>query len=263
MNTLARRITALYPTWWRHRYGKEALGIVEDLGSEPGTSRPRLIANLLLGLFPAWVNVKQWKGARVQEVPTQWGSVPRGTYRDVLGYPKLSHRSRASLHEGEVLLGTVQGWQGNRILAIGLRRTTLVFAPVVSMTFLLWASLSFQGSLGAVVTGYLTGFVLVLTFVVSAEAFTKSRNVVVAFSDSRILVFHRSQILPRTGRLLEEMTPSPATALELTQWGQQWEIGDLKVWLKPRASVLPAWIYRSGSSPWMAYPWNPDERLSG
>jgi|GEM_PF-1248697 hypothetical protein len=73
VSLLARAAIALYPTWWRDRYGEDQLSFMSDLRHE-GRSVARALPNLLAGALRARVS-----GTGAPALPSLWWSRARAS----------------------------------------------------------------------------------------------------------------------------------------------------------------------------------------
>ena len=59
MGYLVRLLLALYPPWWRQRYGKETRELTQELLADPDAHKLRTLGNLLFGAATAWTQIKR------------------------------------------------------------------------------------------------------------------------------------------------------------------------------------------------------------
>ncbi len=117
MRSFVRLILAMYPPWWRRRYGEETGDLTDQLLAEPGANRFRVLGSLVFGSLVAWSQVRRIGDYLKPETgPSPWGVIPQGSHRDIFGNRGLWPRSEAELEPGEVLLGVLDGVIGSKTI---------------------------------------------------------------------------------------------------------------------------------------------------
>ncbi len=59
MPRLVRFVIALYPSWWRSRYGQESQELTEELLGDPAANKVGILGSLLFGAITAWTQIKR------------------------------------------------------------------------------------------------------------------------------------------------------------------------------------------------------------
>lgn len=232
MRTVIRIILGMYPPWWRHRYGTETADLTEQLLSEPGAHRWKVVASLLSGSLLAWLQLRRISAyLSPLQSPNEWGAVPRGSHRDIFGNRGLWPRSEAELERGELLLGVLDGNVGNRFVS---------FMPIWGVVYALIPlvlSVHFRPTLWAnVVVG--AGFLIIGLIL---RPLTQSYYVSVAVTTHGIVLFRRG-ITGRTGKMIERM---PAVDPQLIKSGvtmKRVRLGDRTLWLSGSSDPFLHWM---------------------
>ena len=236
MRSLVRFALALYPPWWRHRYGEETTDLTEQLFAEPEAKRWRVLASLLFGSLRAWSQVRRVGDyLKPESSPNPWGIIPQGSHRDILGNRGLWPRSEAELEPGEVLLGVLDGVTGNRSIAnMPMMGVILIVVPlIISLMYgpIRGYSLEMPAMGAALLWG---GWLL--------ARLTESYNVSVAVTSHGVVVFHRHGLSGRTVRMIERM---PAVEPHLIKNGvsmRKVRLGDRTLWLNEKSDSLLDWM---------------------
>lgn len=233
IQAVVRVILGMYPPWWKRRYGDETADLTEQLLADPGTHRFRVLASLLAGSVSAWMQLRRI-GDYLQPLssPNAWGTIPRGSHRDIFGNRGLWPRSEAELEPGEVLLGVLDGSVGNRYIPYMPVHGAVWLVMSLIMALLLhppmWWS---QPVVGA--------FFLILGLLL--RPLTNSYYVSLAVTSHGIVVFRRG-FTGRTGKLIERM---PAVEPELVKVGvtmRKVRLGDRTLWLYESSDPMLSWM---------------------
>ncbi len=200
-----RFVLGIYPPWWRRRYGAETAELSEQLLTEPGARRWRLLAGLLSGSVLAWMQLRRIGDLLSPiESPNPWGMVPRGSHRDLFGNRGLWPRSEAELEPGEELLGVLDGVTGNRFIAhLPMMGVSYIVAPLIlslHFHFLGWGMLEVGAAF--------------LPLGLLLRPLTTSYDVAVAVTSHGVVVFRRG-VTGRTGKMIDRM---PAVEPELVSF---------------------------------------------
>jgi hypothetical protein len=237
MPRLVRLVLATYPPWWRSRYGQENNELVDELLDDPGARRWWLLGSLLFGSLLAWSQIRR-RGDYLKPVssPNPWGSVPRGSHRDIFGNRGLWPHSESELEPGEVLLGVLDGVRGSPYLS------RLPYPYVGGLSVGVFISLTNHHSEYGHNLLIVAATFLVITILLRKMA--RARFVAVAVTSHGVVVFRRS-LSGRTGRSICRM---PAVVPMLIRDGLRWQkvgLADHQFWFQHKSQPLLSWM--SGS----------------
>lgn len=246
IRALARFILAMYPPWWKRRYGAETSELTEQLLAEPGAHQWRVVGSLLTGSMRAWMQLRRISDyLKPVDNPEVWGMIPVGSHRDIFGNRGLWPRSEAELEPGEVLLGVLDGNIGSvtvgRLPGNSLGYTVAYLAYTQLLAFMYLDGNAHIAR--SMIWSAITAAAVCLICSVPLRALTKTQNVAVAVTNHGVLIFRRG-ITGRTGTLIERI---PAVSPVLVRSSSRMKmrsvrLGERTLWLQGSSDPLLSWM---------------------
>jgi len=244
MSNIVHWILAAYPRWWRDRYGEETTDLTTQLLADPGVHAWRVLANLAVGLIPAWGEHAR-RGRRVLPVAgtTPWGVVPNGGHRDMYFNRGLSVRSSGALDEDEVLLGVIDGWHGSPFID-QLPLTSAIFVCVALPLNLIFGMPGHGTTTSLVAVAPWVGLLVIGTVL---RPVTSSKSVALAVTNKGLVVLQRSRLTNTTGRVIERLPASRPYISRRGVLSLQVQLDNRKFWMRGSSEPLLAWMAYSFS----------------